>query len=73
MDKKLLLSKIDASKREVMDAEQHLTVVIRETVSAPRAEKTTITEVVNEAIAALRAARVDLEDLHKLIADDIDK
>jgi hypothetical protein len=72
VDKKLLLSKIETSKQEVAEAEGHLMKVLGDTRSAPRAPKTTITETVSEAIAKLRAARNDLEDIAKLVAADDD-
>lgn len=70
MDKKLLLSKIKASRLEVADAEKKLTKVLHATAKGPRAEKTTVTENVKEAIAKLRAARADLEDLGRLVSDE---
>ncbi len=70
MNKKLLLDKIAASKSEVTDAEGRLVKLLRETRAGPRAEKTTVTELVSEAIAKLRVARTDLEDLHKIVSDD---
>ena len=72
MDKKLLLSKIAASKSEVTEAEERLVRILRETRSGPRAEKTTITDVASEAITKLRTARTDLEDLHKIISDEVE-
>jgi hypothetical protein len=70
VDKKLLLSKIAASKQEVLDAEKRLTKVLHATTRSPRAEKTTIAENVKEAIASLRAARLDLAELGRLVSDD---
>jgi len=70
MDKKLLLSKIAASKREVADAEKRLTKLLGTTLRSPRAEKTTIAENVREAIAKLRAARTELEDLGRIVSDE---
>jgi hypothetical protein len=70
LKKKLLLSRIEASKREVGDAEKHLTKALREVRNAPRAEKTTVTRTVEEAIGKLRVARAELDDLSKVISDD---
>ena len=70
MNKKLLMSKINASKSEVTEAEEHLTKVLRTTRHGPRAEKTTMTEAVSEAITKLKAARADLDELGKLLADE---
>lgn len=66
--RKLLLSKIEASKRVVADAEEDLARALRGVQSAPRASKTTITDAVKEALAKLRAARADLDDLGKLVS-----
>jgi vacuolar-type H+-ATPase subunit D/Vma8 len=66
--KSLLLSKIATSKKEVLEAEEHLSSVLKDAQGGPRAQKTTVTEVVREAIAKLRNARTDLEDLDKLIS-----
>ncbi len=71
MDKKLLLSKIATSNSEVAEAEERLVKLLRETVSGPRAEKTTVTELVSEAISKLRIARTDLEDLHKIVSEEL--
>ncbi len=67
--KKLLLSKIATSKSEVADAEKQLTKVLSETQNGPRAEKTQVTETLKDALAKLRAARIDLEDLDRLISE----
>ena len=70
MNKKKLLAKIDASKLEVGEAEGRLTEVLRVTKNLPRAEKTTVTESLREALAKLRAARKELEELREIIGDD---
>jgi hypothetical protein len=72
MDKKLLLDRIEASRHEVAEAEERLMRVLRETPGGPRAEKTTVTEIVSEAISKLRAARADLVALGKLVSEDKD-
>jgi hypothetical protein len=69
VDKKLLHTKIVSSKTEVSAAEKHLTKVLRDTQNGPRAEKTTVTESLKEALAKLRAARAELEELDRLLAD----
>jgi hypothetical protein len=70
MDKAQLLEKINASKREMGEAETDLEKVLRELRTAPRAEKTTISKVVEDAFAKLRAARKNLIDLERLISED---
>jgi hypothetical protein len=69
VDKKLLLDKIAASRREVDAAEKKLAIVLRATTKGLRAEKTTVTETVKEAMAKLRTARTDLEDLGRIVSD----
>ena len=70
MNKKLLLEKIVASKRDIADAEMRMTKVIREVEIAPRAEKKTISEGVAEAIDKLTSARKDLDALEKIVLED---
>ncbi len=70
MNKKKLIAKIDASKGEVLEAEERLTQVLQATKNLPRAEKTTVTESLREALAKLRAARKDLEELGDLVSDE---
>ncbi len=69
VNKKVLRTKIVASKTEVTSAEKHLTKVLRATENGPRAEKTQVTEILKEALAKLRAARAELEELDRLLAD----
>lgn len=70
MHKKVLLEKLTASKSEVLAAEERLVKLLRETRSGPRAEKTTVTELVSDAITRLRTARTDLDDLHTIVSED---
>jgi len=70
MNKKLLLEKIAASKRDIAEAEARMTKVIRQVDVAPRAEKRTISEGVAEAIDKLTSARKDLEALEKLVLEN---
>ena len=65
--KKLILKNVSVTKQEIEDAERHLSKVLQELGAAPRAEKTTITDVVQTAFARLHAAREGLERLEKLI------
>ncbi len=66
--KKLLRAKIEISRREVAEAEEHLSKVLGATrKGAPRAEKTTVTEAVREALAKLRAARAELDEVAKIV------
>ena len=63
-------SKLDAALAEVDAAETSLAVLLLELRRAPRAEKVTVTEVVEGAFARLRAARHELARLHELVAND---
>ena len=67
MENNLLLAKIAASKREVLEAERCLRAALRGTRHAPRAQKTTVTAVVREALMGLRTARAHLEALGRLV------
>lgn len=70
--KKLLLSKIESAKTGLSDAEGDLEKVLREIRIAPRAQKTTISAVVEDAFAKLRAARATLGDLEEIVVKDED-
>lgn len=65
MDRALVISKIDAAKREVIEAEVEIERLITELRVTPRAEKTTISAALESAFNKLRAARRDLEDLER--------
>jgi hypothetical protein len=71
MNKKLLLSKITASKTDIDEAEEGLAKVIREVQIAPRAEKR-VSEVVDQAMDKLKAARAELESLEKIVMSEED-
>lgn len=71
MNKKLLLTKIEASKSDINDAEERLAKVIRDVQIAPRAEKT-VSEIVDLAIQKLKAARAELESLEKIVLSEED-
>jgi hypothetical protein len=66
-NKKLLLKNVTTSKQEIADAERHLSKVLQDLGAAPRAEKTTISGVVQTAFDRLRSARESLDQLEKLI------
>ena len=71
MNKKLLLTKITASKNDISDAEERLAKVVRAVQIAPRAQKT-VSEVVDEAMKKLKAARAELESLEKIVLSEGD-
>jgi hypothetical protein len=66
-NKKLLLKNVTTSKQEITDAERHLSKVLQDLGAAPRAQKTTISGVVQTAFDRLRSARESLDELEKLI------
>lgn len=70
MDKKLLLEKIEDARRDLGSAEVDLEKVLREILVAPRADKKTISKVVKDAFSKLKAARVTLGELQKLVSRD---
>ncbi len=66
--RELLLSKIDAAKTDVSAAESVLETLLMEMRAVPRAEKTTVSQVVEAAFTKLRSAKADLADLEKLVS-----
>ena len=58
------------SRQEIEDAERHLSRVLQDLGAAPRAQKTTISGVVQTAFDRLRAARESLDQVEKLIKSD---
>jgi len=70
LDPAALREKIDFALAEVEAAETALAMLLLELRRAPRAEKVTVTEVVENAFARLRAARQELARLHDLVASE---
>jgi prefoldin subunit 5 len=70
MEKRNLLEKLDAAKRDISEAESHLEKVLQAIQGAPRADKTTMSNVVKDAFAKLKAARGNLVDLEGLVEND---
>jgi hypothetical protein len=68
---KLLLKSLATTKQEIEDAERDLSKVLQELGAAPRAAKTTITDVVQTAFDRLRSARESLEGLEHIIKGDV--
>ena len=62
-----LLEKINTAKAEVDAAEGQLEQVMKEINVAPRAQKTTVSKVVEEAFSKLRAAKSDLDVLEQML------
>lgn len=63
MDRKLLASKIDVAKLEVSSAEADIEKLMADLRVMPRAEKTTISAVLETSFDKLRRARLALEAL----------
>jgi hypothetical protein len=70
MEKNVLLEKVAAAKRDISDAESQLEKVLLEIQGARRADKTTISKVVEDAFAKLRLVRTNLVDLERLVEND---
>lgn len=68
MDEDNLREKIHAAKEDVAEAAAALDRLVKEIAVATRAEKTTITTGVEEALAKLRAALAVLVDLEAALA-----
>jgi hypothetical protein len=68
MNKNAVMEKLAAAKSELALAEDDLEKAIREIRVAPRAEKTAIGGVLEDAFARLRAARAALVDIEGLLA-----
>ena len=67
-----ILAKVKTAATEVSDAASDLDKLLAELRSAPRAEKTTISKVVEAAFARLKAARIALSDVEKILEDEDD-
>ncbi|MDP9000529.1 MAG: hypothetical protein M3O46_10505 [Myxococcota bacterium] len=65
-----LRARIDTATREMALAETELGRVLKEMRIGSRAEKTTVTAVVEAALENLKAARVTVAELEKLLASD---
>jgi hypothetical protein len=65
-----LRARIDTAIREMAHAETELGRVLKEMRIGPRAEKTTVTAVVEAALENLKTARVTVAELEKLLASD---
>ena len=67
MDYKIMLDEIRVAENGVADAESDLARLLKEIESAPRAEKTAISETLRNAFHKLRDAREHLGKLETLI------
>jgi hypothetical protein len=65
--KQTILTKVHTAATEVSESVNDLDKLIAQLKSAPRAEKTTISKIVEEAFLRLKNARVALIDVEKLL------
>jgi phage terminase small subunit len=65
-----ILAKVKTATKEVSDAAKDLAKLLSELDAAPRAQKTTVSKVVQAAFARLKTARVALLDIEKILKDD---
>ena len=64
------LAKLEAAKRDVEAAEGQLEALLSEILVAPRAEKTAVSRVVENALQRLRAARSSLVEAEATLAPE---
>jgi len=62
--------RIDVARKELDDADDELAHLLNQMRVAPRAEKTTVSRVVEDALGKLRAARAHLSVLEQQLARD---
>lgn len=65
--KETVLAKVHSASTEVNDAVIALDKLLSELLTTPRAQKTTISKVVQEAFSRLKTARVALVDVEKIL------
>jgi hypothetical protein len=70
VNKPLLLQKIEAARHDIEAAETDLETALRDMRVMPRAEKTTISKVLEDAFAKVKATRNLLTDLEELVSGD---
>jgi uncharacterized protein (UPF0335 family) len=64
-----VIAKVLEAQAAVAAAEGSLQQLVGEIQRLPRAEKTTVTEIVRDAFSRLKAARDDLAELEKLLSE----
>ena len=65
--KETIIAKVHTASTEVNDAAGDLAKLLSEILKTPRAQKTTISKVVEEAFSRLKTARVALVEVEKLL------
>jgi hypothetical protein len=71
--KQTLLAKVTTATQEVSDAAAALDKLLKDLKTAPRAQKTTISQIVEEAFSRLKTARVALSDVQKILAKEVEE
>lgn len=72
MSRALVLEKIVAAKQAISDAESDIKKVVSEIEVATRAEKTGVSEAVEDAFTKLNTAKANLINLEKLLINEED-
>jgi hypothetical protein len=70
IERESILEEIVNAKRDIAEAEKKLERAIEEIQVNPRAQKTTVSKVVEDALAKVKVARTNLEKLEKSIEID---
>ncbi len=65
--KQTILAKVQSATTEVGEAASDLDKLLSDIKSTPRAQKTTISKIVEEAFSRLKTARVALSDVEQLL------
>jgi hypothetical protein len=68
-----ILTKVQTASAEVADAATDLDKLLSELRTAPRAQKTTISKVVEEAFSRLKSARTALSDVEKMLEKEVEE
>jgi hypothetical protein len=69
----VLLAKVHSATTEVSDAAEALDALLAAIKAAPRAQKTTVSKVVEEAFARLKRARGALTDVEQILTKQADE
>lgn len=71
--KQTILSKVQVAAKEVSESATDLDKLLSDLKSAPRAEKTTVSKIVEEAFSRLKNARAALSDIEKLVKKEAEE
>jgi hypothetical protein len=67
MQEALIVAKLDAAKKDILQAEADLEKAMKDIQVAPRAEKLGISKVLEDAFVKLKAAKTLLTDIEALV------